>query len=196
MTSDGLRERKKTATRSALTEAALRLAVAHGVDAVTVDDIAAEAGVSTRTFFNYFPTKEQAFVADDLERGRRFLGTVASAPAGASVWPLLHATALAEFAAVTLPDREQVLKEQLVRTSPAVVAQVLAAFAALEQELVVELTRRTGDTSGLRPRLLANAVVAAARAATETWLATDGGTPETFAALLDQAFSTLAPAFP
>ncbi|MCW2605607.1 MAG: transcriptional regulator, TetR family [Frankiales bacterium] len=194
-TGPGLRESKKLATRAALARAALRLAAERGVDGVTVEDVAAEAGVSPRTFFNHFATKEQAFVDDDLARGRAFLSAVAAGPPDADVWQLLRSAALATFVTGTLPDRDQLLKEQLVRTSPAVLAQVLASYAALEQELVVELGRRTGDPAGLRPRLLANGVVAVARAATETWLATDGASPDAFAALLDEGFTALAPAF-
>jgi AcrR family transcriptional regulator len=191
----GLRERKKLATRSALHQAALRLAVVRGVAHVTAEDISAEAGVSTRTFFNYFPTKEEAFVADDLDRGHRFVATVAAAPDGAPVWSMLRETAIAVFGASDLPKKEQALKEQLVRTSPDVVAHVLATFARLEQELVVELERRVPATSPLHARLLANAVVAAIRAAAETWLSSTDPAPS-FPDLLDQAFRVLAPAFP
>jgi AcrR family transcriptional regulator len=190
----GLRERKKLATRTALHAAALRLAVSRGVTQVTAEDIAAEAGVSVRTFFNYFSTKEEAFVADDLERGRRFVRAVAAAPDGARVWALLHETAVSVFGSSDLPDKEQALKEQLVRTSPEVVAQVLASFARLEEELVVELDRRTPGAPGLHARLLANAVVAAIRAAAEAWLASDDPA-DAFPDLLDQAFRALAPAF-
>jgi AcrR family transcriptional regulator len=56
----GLRERKKTATRQALHEAAVRLAVERGVDNVTIEAIADAASVSRRTFSNYFAGKEQA----------------------------------------------------------------------------------------------------------------------------------------
>lgn len=195
----GLRQRKKVATRSALTSAALRLAVERGVDHVTAEDIADAAGVSVRTFFNYFPTKEAAFVADDLERGRRFVASVQAAPAGVPVWELLRQVALATLATPELPSREQALKEQLVRTSPAVVAEALGAFARLEQGLVVELARRTASSGPLHAHLLAGVAVAAVRAATETWLAgdaaPDAATPHTFVALLDEAFTVLAPAF-
>ena len=190
----GLRERKKVATRSALHLAALRLATDRGVENVTVEDIAAAAEVSSRTFFNYFATKEEAFVDDDLERGRRFVEVVASAPDGVPLWQLLHDTAVEVFVESGLPTREQALKHQLVRTSPSVLAQVLASMARLEEELVTDLARRTGSGSTLQPRLLASALVAALRAATEAWLA-DGGESTTFAALLDEAFVALAPAF-
>ncbi len=59
----GLRERKKAETRVALSQAALRLAVDHGADAVTADAIARSANVSLRTFHNYFATKDEAFLA-------------------------------------------------------------------------------------------------------------------------------------
>ena len=56
----GLRERKKRARREALIDATHRLVAEHGLDAVTVDAICEEAGVSVRTFFNYFETKDDA----------------------------------------------------------------------------------------------------------------------------------------
>src|ERR1700712_4520395 len=58
-----LRERKKRATREALQGAALRLALEHGPDNVRVEDIAQAAGVSSRTYNNYFSSREQAIVA-------------------------------------------------------------------------------------------------------------------------------------
>jgi AcrR family transcriptional regulator len=194
VTTAGLRERKKEATRSALHLAALRLAVERGVENVTAEEIAAVAGVSTRTFFNYFATKEEAFVADDLERGRRFVDAVASAPDGEPLWPLLHRTAVVVFVADGVATREQALKQQLVRQSPAVGAHVLATMATLEERLVAELDRRTGGAPPLRARLLSNVVVAALRAAAETWLAQDGDGLD-FPDLLDDAFTALAPAF-
>src|SRR3954454_18038156 len=61
----GLRERKKLATRLALHEAALQLVAERGLEHVSVDDIASRADVSPRTFFNYFPTKDDAVVGID-----------------------------------------------------------------------------------------------------------------------------------
>ena len=195
LSSTGLRERKKLATRSALAAAALRLAAERGAEMVTAEDIAAAADVSVRTFFNYFPTKEAAFVADDVARGRAFVAAVTAAPAGVPVWELLRRTALDTLIVSEPPDREQALKEQLVRTSPMVIAEVLGTFTQLEQHLVGELDRRLAGSSPLMPRLMANALAGVVRAATETWLASEATGPSEFIRLLDDAFDVLAPAF-
>ncbi len=79
----GLRERKKQATRQALREAALRLALERGPDNVRVDDIAEVAGVSPRTYNNYFSSREQAIIAAvTAERESRVAAAVAARRGG------------------------------------------------------------------------------------------------------------------
>ena len=65
----GIRERKKVRTREALIEAAADLCLRRGYDNTTVEQIAAAADVSTRTFSRYFPTKGAviAAIADDMD---------------------------------------------------------------------------------------------------------------------------------
>ncbi len=62
----GLRERKKMRRRLELIDAAHRLVADRGYEHVTVEDIAAAAGVATRTFFNYFDAKDDAIVPADV----------------------------------------------------------------------------------------------------------------------------------
>jgi AcrR family transcriptional regulator len=63
----GLRERKWLATRDALVEAARALSAEHGFSHFTVEQLCEQVGVSRRTFFNYFPTKEDAFLGQHNE---------------------------------------------------------------------------------------------------------------------------------
>ena len=87
----GLRETKKRATRQQLTTAARQLTLAHGIDGVTVEMICAEVGVSVRTFFNYFTSKDEALAGDPLPLGdddtrQRF---VAGGPTGSLLADLM-----------------------------------------------------------------------------------------------------------
>ncbi|MDW5327110.1 TetR family transcriptional regulator [Plantactinospora sp. KLBMP9567] len=79
---DGLRERKKRRTRRALADAALRLFAERGYEQTTVADIAAAAEVSTRTFFAYFPTREDVVFADTDERIAVMRETLTALPGG------------------------------------------------------------------------------------------------------------------
>src|SRR5258707_12552209 len=82
----GLRERKKQQTREALSWAALRLAVERGIGNVLVEDIAAEAGVSPRTFNNYFSSKAEAIVWRHTDRHGRVAGLLRERPTDEPLW--------------------------------------------------------------------------------------------------------------
>jgi AcrR family transcriptional regulator len=188
----GLRERKKQATRSALAAAALRLAAERGAEHVTVEEIAAAADVSPRTFFNHFATKEEAFVADDLERAQELLRRLRAEPAGQPVWQLLT-RALGDHLDADLPDRAAARALHAVRMAPAVVAQQHLQYSSLEADLIEELTRRLPSGDRMQSRLLAATAVAAMRAAVTTWLEDDQ--PLSARRLFDDAVAQLSPAF-
>src|SRR5690606_19600659 len=112
----GLRERKKQATRKALREAALRLALERGPDNVRVDEIADAAGVSPRTYNNYFSSLEQAIVAAvTAEREQR----VAEAVAARSSTPLADAVVDAVVEQYTRPTDTDPRALVLITVNPA-----------------------------------------------------------------------------
>jgi AcrR family transcriptional regulator len=168
----GLRERKKTATRQALHEAAVRLAVQRGVDNVTVEAIADAAGVSRRTFSNYFTGKEQALLYGDEMRVRRLLDLVHARPASEPPWTAL--TRAAEQLTAEDPDdyAGRLFQTRPLRRHPALLAAQVAAFATAERELAAEIVRRMpGDADAqLRARLLAASLLTTLRVATQLWL--------------------------
>jgi len=82
---EGLRERKKRETREAITRAAWKLFNRRGFDVVTVADIAAAAGVSEKTVFNYFPAKEDLVFAGGMQRAAKLIELVETRPRDASI---------------------------------------------------------------------------------------------------------------
>ncbi|GGM16352.1 TetR/AcrR family transcriptional regulator [Nakamurella endophytica] len=139
----GLREAKKQATRRRLTSAARRLAVEHGLDQVTVEMICSEVGVSVRTFFNYFDSKEQSVVGPEMPVGddATRAAFVAGGPTGRLLDDALEL--LDPTAAVEDEGRDEFrLAMQLFVTEPRIVALQLARGVAAERDLAALIERR------------------------------------------------------
>lgn len=172
-----LRTRKKAATRQSLHEAALRLAMTHGLDGVTVEDIADEAGVSRRTFSNYFANKEDAILHADRERTHRLLSLLAARPAAEPPWPALRGAVADFYRDRVLPDLEWVDQLRLLRRHPSLLARQATDQMALERELAAVLVERGHDTDGELARLMAATFLAAYRTAGVLWLEGGGERP-------------------
>lgn len=185
----GLRERKKRATRQALGEAALRLAAERGLEHLTVEEISDAAGVSARTFFNYFPGKEDAIIGDP---------PLITAPGdgapllrdGESVLDGLHRVVRAA-AAGTASRRDEVrLRRQLVERYPALVPHMYARVAGFERSLASAVAAHSGAGPGdAYPQLMAAVAVTAMRVAMYRWC-TDHG-DRTLEHHLDEMFGLL-----
>ena len=170
-TADGLRERKKAATRQALHDAAVQLAVAQGFERVTVEAIADAASVSRRTFSNYFAGKEEALLYGDESRTGRLLELVRTRPPAEPAWAALTRGAEELYRELGEPDPEWVARHTLIRRHPALVARQLAAYAEMERELAAEVAARSPDpATALRARLMAATFLGALRVATHVWL--------------------------
>lgn len=167
----GLRERKKLHTRHLLLESGLRLFAEQGYQRTTVGDISREVGLSERTFFRYFASKEQLLLAPVQHAGRFFLGELRRRPAAEE--PL---RALREAGRITLrqlaPDDEGPLVTalRLVREEPEVRAAYLRHTSGEQRDLAAALAERENTApDDLRPALLAGMFNAAALLATLNW---------------------------
>ena len=168
--SGGMRERKKLATRDALSAAALRLALEHGPQNVRVDDIAEAAGVSPRTYNNYFSSREQAIVVGlAAERGHALAAALRARPLDE---PLEHAVVgalIEQYSDEGEPDRDTLA---LITSAPALQTEFLDTIAAIERPLAEAIAARAGPTAraGSGPKCSPPPYPAAARVAAQRWL--------------------------
>ncbi|RSS43946.1 TetR/AcrR family transcriptional regulator [Streptomyces sp. WAC08241] len=168
----GLRERKKRATREALREAALRLAMERGPDQVRVEDIAEAAGVSPRTYNNYFASREQAIVsAVTADREARVAAAVAARPAEARLADAVTEAVVEQYANTDERERRTLL---LITARVALRDAFLDTTADLVAPLTAVIAERLDDPGAHTARVLAASVAAAVRIALEGWLRPTG----------------------
>jgi AcrR family transcriptional regulator len=165
-----LRERKRRATRRALQESALRLVAEHGLDVVTVEDISSSVDVSSRTFFNYFPTKEDALAGDQewlppLDEARRILLEEQSPDLWADLRRLLQAT----VPLLAARHAEMRTRRAVFERYPGLLRVAVSGFLSQEKALENLIGERVG-AAGALPRLLAYTTTAVLRTALERWL--------------------------
>lgn len=166
--SSGLRERKKAATRQALHDAAVRLAVERGVENLTVEAIADAATVSRRTFSNYFASKEQALMHRDRASIARLVEHVrARPPQEAPATALVRAAE--QLTAGHTADPVQEERYWQLRRHPALLAEIVATYAAAEQDLAEAVAQRlpAGPADPLRARVIAATFLATLRVASQ-----------------------------
>lgn len=124
----GLRERRRRQTSADIRDTAVRLARERGFDKVTIDEICAEAGISPRTFFNYFPNKESAIAYGPSDIPAELVADfVAAGPAPYSA-VLAELIALAAHHLRDMPPARELAEGclELAKTTPAVLSAFLA----------------------------------------------------------------------
>lgn len=175
----GLRERKKRQTRRDLARAALRLFREQGFAQTTVDDIAAAANVSRRTFFRYFRSKEEVFIVDPDGKIAAMHIALAEGPPDEPTLDALRRGALAMTEAYWDPELTHEVVE-LMEREPAIVAAAAAYQVRFVDELAHEVAVDMGvdDRFDPRPRILAFAAISMMRSAVAGWLGDEGsGSP-------------------
>jgi AcrR family transcriptional regulator len=174
----GLRQRKKQQTRSELTWAAVRLTVERGLNNVLVEDIAAAAGVSPRTFNNYFSSKAEAIAARHIDRLKAIAVQLRQRPAEEPLWGAISAAVISQFRSEDHqdgpPDPSWAAGVKLMMSEPAVCAELLQGSRAAEKEFGVVIAERIGtNPNSLYPQLAAAAMGVAVHVSLEQWLRAD-----------------------
>ena len=193
----GLRERKKAATREALSWAALRLAVERGLENVRVEDIAAAAGVSPRTYNNYFSSKAEAIVFRHRSRILRAAEALRARPAAEPLWEALTQALVEPFdGAEETPDPSWVTAVRLLLREPSLQAELIRGGARTRAELTAAIAARTGTDAerDLYPKLVASAALSALQVSNEHYLSADPVVP--FKSLFAEALRQLAAGLP
>jgi AcrR family transcriptional regulator len=133
----GLRERKKLRTRRAIAAAALRLFDERGFEETTISDITAAADVSPRTFFSYFPSKDDVVFAEMDERLADIRARLAERPSGETPLATFRRVADALVEAISTEDGKYgAIQVALLRERPSLQAQALKRLADAEEGFV------------------------------------------------------------
>jgi AcrR family transcriptional regulator len=144
----GLRERKRTATRQSIERAAIELSLDKGYDNVTVDEIAEQADVSPRTFFNYFPSKEAAVVGHapegpEPEEVAAFLAAPADEPILDGIRSLLASVIDSKSDEATRAAHElQERRMQLMLRYPQLFRQRMESMDELVEQMIELVSKR------------------------------------------------------
>src|SRR3954452_19885122 len=165
----GLRERKKRETRRALNLAALDLVEEKGFTAVTTEEIAARAGVSTRTFFNYFPSKEAAVIGTTAEELEAYAAELEEAHEGESPLEALRRILAGMLAPASVDRQLRVRRRRILLGEPALAPALVGNNIRIENALTAALERRLGALPGssIEPRITVAVAIAAVRACIE-----------------------------
>ena len=172
-TRPGLRERRKRLTAAELEAAALRLFGERGFDSVTVDDIAAEADVSRRTFFRYFASKEDVLLADHFVQLARLREAMAARPPDEPILTALRNALLSITGDFEDRKEKVILRGRIMRDTPSLQARSLVHQKAWEEAMEEMVADRLGvdPAVDLRPGVVAATALAAMRVAFSNWLA-------------------------
>jgi TetR/AcrR family transcriptional regulator, regulator of mycofactocin system len=169
----GLREERKQSTRRALEGAALRLFARDGYEATGIDAIAAAAGVSSRTFFRYFATKDEVLTPDREERQAALVAEVARlAGTGRTAWQLAGAALVAIAPSFEVEREVMLLRRRAAVTSPVLRGRLYDVVHTWQRTLASALVG--AGVPGLEAEVTAEAAIAVWQGSITRWLGADG----------------------
>jgi AcrR family transcriptional regulator len=171
-----LREQRRERNAREIQQAAMSLFAERGYAGVTVEDIAGEAGISERTFFRYFASKDHLLVAEASRRIEVIHESLTGQPDDLDAWTALRNAVLDQSTSEERIGRNAAIWAHLTKEAPALLAKMIM-HGALEgtHNIEVELARRLGvpDTDAL-PDVVMRVTLAAVQSAYLRWLEDDG----------------------
>lgn len=185
---EGRRERKRRETRTRISDAAMSLFLEKGYVAVTVDEIAEAADISKRTFFGYFPAKEDVVTAWQEKFNEPLVAAIAAGPEGETPFQALERAMLDTLLASATPQAFAV--DALVRATPPLAARAAQKYVVLEEGVSAALHARYPGERLLSLRLLAMIVIGGLRIGAEEGRAS-GMQPEDIVPFSRNIFTTL-----
>ena len=187
----GIRERKKQRTRQALRQAALELFQERGFEATTIADITAAADVAPRTFFSYFPTKEDVVLDEGPQRFDQFLQqTLRQRPHGEPLLAAFRRAALQIAADLQTQSDQQRALARIVGSTPAIQARIRERMGQWEEQLAAMIAQeRNAPPDDLDAHVVAAALVGVLRSVQRVAVAAEMQLD--LPALMDHAFDLL-----
>jgi AcrR family transcriptional regulator len=193
-----LREVSRRAVRARIGEVAARLFAEQGFDATTVDEIADAVGMSQRTFFRYFASKEDAALDDFARESDDFLHRLTARPADEPEWDSLRRVfdAVVERHADGELRRRSQLAHRLIKSSPTLLAAYLERADRLQQRLLEALLARAAENGEEADEAVLRAVIGAAFACLQATVSRAASAPEAtdLGARLDAVMAAVRPA--
>lgn len=189
-----LRERTREAVRRQVRREALQLFVAHGFDATTIDDVAAASGISARSFFRYFATKEDVLIGESIAFGQHVRDAFVARPSDEPVWTSLRACLQPMVVGMTADLQYGLNLMRVVVSAPSLRAHHVEKHLAWEQLLIPKVIERLDGPPGtraLRAQTLTHAALACLDVALAVWA--DGDGDPTLETLLDEVFAEIGP---
>jgi len=191
-----VRERTRRAVRAELTMLGQELIVAGGYEQTTIDDIVTAAGMSKRTFFRYFASKDDLVLSKYEFFGDQFAEAFAARPVDEPVWESFRRAF--DIVVGYFDDSTQLPRilgiEKILNSTPGLRAGELERISRVQDRLCVMVRARTGrnSPSDPGPAAITGAALSCLIAAKDTWITSDPRPP--FDGLLDRAMAALQPA--